>query len=122
MGDSPVLRDRTKKFALRIMKLVDSLSRSISIDAVGRQLVKAGTSVGANYRAACRSRSAAEFVSKMHSVQEEADESQYWIELLHGLQEINDFDFEELIKEARELTAIFTASEKTARTNIKRHT
>ncbi len=121
MGDSPELRDRTKNFAQRILKLVESLPRTMSSEVIGRQLARAGTSIGANYRAACRARSASEFVSKMHTVQEEADESQYWIELLHSCKFITGEDFSELIKEARELTAIFTTSEKTARSNMKRH-
>ena len=73
---------RTKQFALRIMRLVDSLPKTRTAFQVGGQLLRAGTSVGANYRAACRGRSTAEFCSKLGIVEEEADESVYWLELI----------------------------------------
>jgi len=76
------LRDRTKEFALRIVRLFRSLPRSPEAQVMGRQLLRSGTSVGANYRAACRSRSKAEFVAKLGTVVEEADESAFWLELL----------------------------------------
>src|SRR5437899_4645086 len=76
------LKQRTKKFALRVLKLVGALPRTTEGRAIGAQLVRSGTSVGANYRAACRGRSKAEFVSKLGTVEEEADESPYWMELV----------------------------------------
>lgn len=120
MGESRELKDRTRNFALEIIKLVDALPRGLVTDTLGRQLVRAGTSVGANYRAASRARSAAEFISKMHTVQEEADETQYWLDLLYNSKRINEIVFTRLMREAGELTAIFTSSEKTARLNQRR--
>ncbi|MGB2867569.1 MAG: four helix bundle protein [Bacteroidota bacterium] len=120
MGESKELNERTKNFALEIIRLVDVLPREISNGVLGKQILRAGTSIGANYRAACRGRSAAEFIAKMHTVQEEADECQYWLDLLHGSKKIGEDVFMRLMQEARELTAIFTASEMTARKNLKR--
>jgi len=76
------LKYRTKQFALRIIKLVENLSKDQTSNILGRQLLRSGTSVGANYRAACRSKSVADFISKMGTVEEEADECGYWMELL----------------------------------------
>lgn len=80
--DEKELKERTKQFALRVMKLVDALPNTISGRAIANQLVRSGTSVGANYRAACRGRSKAEFVAKLGVVIEEADECEYWLELI----------------------------------------
>jgi four helix bundle protein len=101
-----------------VVKVIDSLPYRRSVDVLGKQLLRSASSIGANYRAACRSRSKAEFVSKMHIVQEEADETQYWIDLLHESGAISDEDCDKLLAEAKELTAIFTASEKTARVHL----
>ena len=76
------LKARTKRFGLRVMKLVDALPNTMAGRAIGSQLVRSGTSVGANYRAACRSRSKAEFIAKIGVVAEEADESAFWLELI----------------------------------------
>ena len=76
------LKDRTKQFALRVIRLVAALPKTIEGKAIGRQLVSSGTSVGANYRSACRGRSRAEFITKLGIVEEEADESAFWIELI----------------------------------------
>ena len=76
------LKEKTKSFALEIIKLIESLPRGRAADVIGKQLLDAGTSVGANYRAACRARSNADFISKMGIVEEEADEAIYWMELL----------------------------------------
>jgi four helix bundle protein len=75
-------RDRTKQVALRVIKVIEALPSTKSADVIGRQLLRSGTSVGANYRAACRARSRADMISKLAIVEEEADESIYWIELL----------------------------------------
>jgi four helix bundle protein len=80
--DKDELRRRTKEFALRTMKLVDALPRSRSANAVANQLVRSGTSIASNYRAACRARSRAEFIAKIGVVEEEADESAFWLELV----------------------------------------
>lgn len=76
------LKQRTKKFALQVIKLVGLLPRNIEGRTIGGQLIRSGTSVGANYRSACRSRSKAEFIAKMGIVEEEADEAAYWLELI----------------------------------------
>lgn len=80
--DEDELKRRTKRFGLRIIKLVGALPKTITGRAIGGQLVRAGTSVGANYRAACRSRSKAEFIARLDVVEEEADESGYWLEMI----------------------------------------
>src|SRR4029077_18541453 len=102
------LLTRTKSFSLRILKLVDHLPRTMSGRAIGNQLVRCGTSIGANYRAACRSRSRAEFAGKLGIVAEEADETVYWLELLLDGKLLCQTEPSELLKEANELTAIFT--------------
>ena len=111
------LKNRTKKFALQIIKLVDELPNTIAGRAIGNQIIRSGTSVASNYRSACRARSNADFISKITVVEEECDETLFWLELIDeaGLLEKEKLIF--LIKEADELTAIFTASGKTARLN-----
>jgi four helix bundle protein len=109
------LKIRTKQFALRVIKLVESLPPDTTSNVIGRQLLRSGTSVGANYRAACRSKSTADFISKMGTVEEEADESGYWMELLVDAGKVKPLKISELIKEAGELTAIAVGSIKTAR-------
>jgi four helix bundle protein len=109
------LLDRTKKFAVRTVQLFRSLSRAPEAQVLGKQLLRSGTSVAANYRAACRSRSRAEFVSKIGVVVEEADETAFWIEFLADAGIIKRERVSELLKEAQELTAIFTASRQTAK-------
>ena len=120
------LLTRTKSFSLRILKLVDHLPRTMSGGAIGNQLVRCGTSIGANYRAACRSRSRAEFAAKLGIVAEEADETVYWLELLLDGKLLCQTELSELLKEANELTAIFTAgrrsSSRTQTSNLKPQT
>jgi len=115
--DAEVLKRRTKEFALRVLRLLGSIPHGRIEDVLVRQLAKAATSVGANYRAACRARSKADFVSKITVVEEEADETQYWLELLMDLDLANRKEVAALMEEAKELTAIFTASGKTAKDN-----
>ncbi len=107
-------------FALRIIRLAGAMPRSQAGQVIGRQRLRAGSSVGANYRAACRARSRADFAAKMGIVEEEADEALYWLELLvrSGLMELGRV--EELMKEANEIVAIVTASRKTAQGKIRR--
>lgn len=112
--DKEILKGRTREFALDVIKLVSTFPRTKSGDIIGHQLIKAATSVGANYRSACRARSHADFISKISIVEEEADESLYWLELTKGSNIIEGEKLESLIKEADELTSIFTASRKTA--------
>jgi len=109
------LKLRTKQFALRVIKLVESLPKDEVSRVLGRQLLRAGTSVGANYRAVCRSKSAADFISKMGTVEEEADESGYWMELLVESGKIKTAMISALMQEADELTAIAVSSIITAR-------
>ncbi len=104
------LKERTKKFALRVLKLVSAVPRTVEGRAIGGQLVRSGTSVGANYRAACRGRSKAEFISKLGTVEEEADESAYWMELIIDAQLLKAKRVTALYQEANELTAIMAAS------------
>ena len=108
---------RTKSFSLRILKLVDQLPRTTSGRTIGNQLVRSGTSIGANYRAACRSRSRAEFAAKLGVVAEEADETVYWLELVCDGNLIPANKLTELLREADELTAIFTAGRRTSSKN-----
>src|SRR3954453_21844989 len=98
--DKQQLFERTKTFALRSLKLVDPLPRTISGRAIGNQLVRSATSVGANYRAACRSRSRAEFSVKLGVVAEEADESVYWLELVREAKLLPDTNTGALLAEA----------------------
>ena len=107
----------TKSFSLRILKLVDQLPRTTSGRAIGNQLVRSGTSIGANYRAACRSRSRAEYAAKLGVVAEEADETVYWLELVCDGNLIPANKLTELLREADELTAIFTAGRRTSSKN-----
>jgi four helix bundle protein len=102
------LKERTKQFALKIIRLVASLPRTREADIIGRQLLKAGTSVGANYREANRARSKAEFRAKIGIVEQESDESLYWLELLKESGITKGKLLEELLVEADELVAIFT--------------
>jgi four helix bundle protein len=104
------LKDRTKKFALRVMHLVDALPDTPKGRAVASQLVRSGTSVAANYRAACRGRSHAEFISKIGVVEEEADETVLWLELIVEDKLLPEGKIAPLLKEANELTAIIAAS------------
>jgi|SRR5687768_8124554 len=109
------LRDRTKKFAIAIIRLCRELPNTIDGRRLGQQLIDAGTSVAANYRAACRGRSRAEFVAKLRTVLEESDESLFWLELMVEADLVTRPRAERLLKEADELTAIFTTSLKTAK-------
>ena len=108
------LKQRTKDFALRVMKLVGALPENSVGRPIGNQLIRSGTAIGANYQAACRGRSKAEFVAKLGVVVEEADESCYWLELIIDGQLLNKRRVEPLLLEANELTAIMVASRKSA--------
>ena len=109
------LKLRTKQFALRVIKLVESLPHDMTSNVLGRQLLRAGTSVGANYCAVCRSKSPADFISKMGTVEEEADESGYWMELLVDAGKVKAAKMSALLQESGELTAIAVSSINTAR-------
>lgn len=109
------LKKRTKQFAIRIVKLFRSLPRTEEARVIGRQMLRSGTSVAANYRAVCRARSKAEFVAKVGVVVEEADETVLWLELLVETDIISERRMSKLLAEANELLAIFAASQYTAR-------
>ncbi len=111
------LQQRTKQFGLRVMKLCDALPRSRSANVIANQLLRSATSVGANYRSACRARSSADWINKLGVVIEEADESAYWLELIIEGELLPVAKVTALLKEADELTAIFTASHMTSKRN-----
>jgi four helix bundle protein len=115
--DEDELKKRTKRFGLRIIKLVNALPKTTAGRAIGGQLVRAGTSVGANYRAACRSRSKAEFIARLGVVEEEADESGFWLETIIESELMKPKLIEPLMKEANELVAIMTSSRISAARN-----
>ena len=105
---------RTKKFALRIMKLVGALPKTVQGSAISNQLMRSGTSVAANYRAACRARSKREFIAKLGTMEEEADESAFWLELIIEGRLLPGKLITPLLQESSELVAIAAASKKTA--------
>jgi len=113
------LKARTKQFAIRIVRVFKSLPKNDEARIIGKQLLRAGTSVAANYRAVCRSRSKAEFISRMSVVVEEADETAFWLELLIETSIIPEVRLRDLLTEANELLAIFAASLWTARQERK---
>ena len=109
------LRERTKQFALRVVRLSQSVPRTDTARVLAKQVLRSGTSVAANYRAAGRARSKAEFIAKIGDVVEEADETLFWLELLVESGIVPKDQLADLISEATELVAIFVASQKTAR-------
>jgi|SRR3954469_20379493 four helix bundle protein len=113
------LKLRTKQFALRVIRLVSALPKTIEGRAIANQLVRCGTWVAANYRAACRARSRTEFVAKMGVVLEEADETQLWLELIIESKLLPLKRVAPLFEEASELVAIFVASRKSASSNLR---
>ncbi len=118
MEQSPEeMRRRTKAFAYRIIKLFKALPRRPEAEIIGRQLLRAGTSVGANYRAACRGRSRSEFAAKLGIVIEEADETIYWLEMLADNEIVRAHLLKDLLREANELTAICVAARETTRSS-----
>src|SRR6266487_4200898 len=113
------MKKRTKQFGLRVIRLVESLPNGQTARTIGNQLLRSGMSVGANYRAACRGRSKADFIAKAGISLEEADECLYWMEMLQEAGIVPVEKMKDLMKEADELVAIFTASIKTAKANLK---
>ncbi len=109
------LKNRTKQLSIRVIRLVESLPKTTASNAIGRQLIRSGTSVGANYRAACRAKSTADFINKLAIVEEEADESIYWIELLVESDQIKLSLVENLIQEFDEILSIVVAAIKTSK-------
>ena len=115
--DQREMKRRTKTFAIKIVRIFESLPQKGAAGVLGRQLLRSGTSTGANYRSACRAKSAADFVAKMGIVEEEIDETMYWLELFIEIGILKAEEVEVILKEANELLAIVVASIKTAREN-----
>jgi four helix bundle protein len=113
------LKDRTKAFALTILGLVPLLPKDYSTQVLSRQLVRSATSSGANYRAACRSKSRKDFINKLKIVEEEMDETNYWLELLEGNKSCSSDKIQPLIMENSELLSIIVKSIQTARDNAR---
>ena len=119
MFEQEKLRERTKAFAVRIVKLFRALPRTTDAQILGKQLLRSGTAVAANYRAACRARSRAEWIAKIGLVVEETDETVFWLEMLAECSVVRAELLKALMAEAQELTAIFTASHRTAKRAAK---
>jgi four helix bundle protein len=113
-------KDRTRQLALRVIKLTEALPRGETARVIGRQLLRSGTSVGANYRAACRARSTADMIAKLGIVEEEADETLYWLELLVATRLMPAVKLHALMDEADEILAMTVASIKTLRAKRRR--
>ncbi len=116
--DSNELKNRTKKYSIAILDLVEMLPNTISGRAVSNQIVRSGTSVGANYRAVCRARSDREFIAKMSIVIEESDETLFWLEIILQKEWVNKSQVDDIWKEGNELTAIFVSSMKTIKDRV----
>jgi four helix bundle protein len=117
--DAREMKRTTGQFALRVIRLVQSLPKGRVADVIGKQLLRCGTSVGSNYRASCRARSTADFIAKLAIVEEEADESVYWMELLIESGLVPAARLADLVGEAGQLVAITVASINTARRKVK---
>jgi four helix bundle protein len=115
MGQADDLYNRTKMFAMRIVRLFQSLPKTEEARLIGRQLLRSGTSVPANYRAARRARSRAEFIAKLGVVVEETDESAFWLEFLVDTEILREKQVKDLLQEAGELLKIFSTSRRTAK-------
>ena len=115
--DNQQLRDRTKQLAVRLLRLARSLPNSVDGQVIARQVLRSGTSAAANYRAACRARSKAEFVAKLSIVVEEMDETLFWLELISEARLVPANRLSDLVCEATELTKIFASARRTARGN-----
>ena len=111
--DENLFKRRTKQLALRVIKAVEGLPKNRSADVIGRQLIRSSTSVGANYRAACRGKSTADVIAKLRTVEEEADESAYWMELLIESGLVSTAQISELLQETNEILAMTVASIRT---------
>jgi four helix bundle protein len=114
------LKRRTKEFGLQAIKLMERLPNSRTTNMIGSQLLRSATSVGANYQAVCKGRSKPDFISKIGIAVEEADESHYWLEILHGSGLLPEKEIAPLMQEGNELIAILTATIKTARNNFSK--
>lgn len=111
---SEEMKERTKKLALRVLKLAEQLPKTVTGRTLGGQIARSGTGLAANYRSACKGRSKAEFIAKLGIAEEEADETQFWIEMIVESGLISENKGNSLLQEAKEITAILAASRKTA--------
>jgi four helix bundle protein len=111
--DEQDFKQRTKELALRVIKLVGSLPKNTVSEVIGKQLIRSGTSVGANYRAACRARSTADLIAKLRIVEEEADECLYWMELIVEAKLVDPNNLKSIMSETNEILAMTVASIKT---------
>ena len=111
--DETLFKKRTKQLALRVIKTVEVLPKNRTADVIGRQLIRSGTSIGANYREACRGKSTADVIAKLRIVEEEADESAYWMELLIESGLLPEARLSELLQETNEIIAMTVASIRT---------
>ena len=111
--DENLFKRRTKQLALRIITLVEALPKKRTVDVIGRQLIRSGTSIGANYRAACRGKSTADVIAKLRIVEEETDESAYWMELLIESGLLPEARLSALLQETNEIVAMTVASIRT---------
>ncbi len=118
--DEAEFKQRTKVLALRIMKLVEALPNTRSADVLAKQILRSATSIGANYRAACRAKSSADMITKLKIVEEETDETSYWLELLAEGKSLPHDQITELMKETNEILAMTVASIKTIRARSSR--
>lgn len=112
------LKQRTKQFALRCIKVTEALPKSRTADVLGKQLLRSATSVAANYRSACRGRSKPDFISKLGIAIEEADETLYWLEMVVEAGLMSEAKLKDLMHETDEIIAILTASSRTAKRNL----
>ena len=113
--DEKIFKARTKKLAVAIIKQMDKLPQSRAADVIARQIIRSGTSIGANYRAACRAKSTADMINKLKIVEEESDETQYWLELLVEANLIPQEQIKTVYKETDKILAMTVASLKTLR-------
>src|SRR5688572_33051451 len=120
--DAVKFKQRTRDFANRVINLAESLPSTRAADVVAYQIIRCGTSVAANYRAACRARSPADFRSKLGIVEEEADETAFWLELISDRRYVKPNRLEPLLQEANEIVAMVVASIRTSRTKQSRNT
>jgi four helix bundle protein len=117
--DEATFKERTRKFGLAVIHLVDSLPHSKTADVIGRQILRSATSVGANYRTAYRAKSSPDMLNKLKIVEEEADETLYWLELLQEAKIAPEITLSPLLKEGDELVAMTVASIKTLHSKIQ---
>jgi len=114
---SEELKERLRRFGIRVLKMSDHLPKSYSSLVISRQITRSASSTGANYRAACRSKSSRDFINKLKMVEEELDETEYWLSLIEEMEFLSAERLKELKKEANELLSIIVKSLKTAKSN-----